>query len=440
MSRKISADKRVTRVVALLNSLCLASMTSMNSVLAHSPHGAPTPLVPTLPHTSTQGGASGNPAGFVPMPISMLKTITNTWVPTQTAPVHNAQAFHPSLATSQTLSVANTHGIHNTLVSARPSIQSPSAAQEVVQLDLTSSLKSIVLDAGAIKNGSQITITMGGTVKTFHTGDKVTAGELVAIEQAQTAGQSIVLDRRGVADGGTLSLNMITSSQNAIHVSAISISKNVTALDDASSKSTVSLSGDLVNYGSIVEVSKGGIRGSSDISALDITNEKGGLISSVDSSAANNTTDLSLHAQGDLTNMGTIQSSGNLTLSAGGTLSNIPALVGHGTSVTAPTIHAAQDVNLISSNIVNAGTISSTGGNVNIKTYSPASVNVNNAGGVIAAQSGNINVRDSRESRSKCRPNDRCRLSQRKYSKNQRHHPGSVYKGFGHDRRPDNHQ
>ena len=110
----------------------------------------------------------------------------------------------------------------------------------------------------------------------FHTGDKVTAAELVAIEQAQAGGQTLQLDGQGRASGGTFSLTSVTSNSGPISVASVIVPKNVTAIDQVSAKSSVNLSGDLTNYGSIDEVAKSNQAGSASLSALDIVNESDG--------------------------------------------------------------------------------------------------------------------------------------------------------------------
>ncbi|MBU6455777.1 MAG: hypothetical protein KGS72_28665 [Cyanobacteria bacterium REEB67] len=93
--------------------------------------------------------------------------------------------------------------------------------------------------------------------------------------------------------------------------------------------------------------------------------------------------------------MGTISSSGALSISAGGNLTNAASVHAPAISVPAPSMTAVRDVNLQAANIVNTGTISSTSGNVNLVTAGDQVMNVNNTGGTVSAVNGAINVRDS---------------------------------------------
>ena len=83
--------------------------------------------------------------------------------------------------------------------------------------------------------------------------------------------------------------------------------------------------------------------------------------------------DLNLSAGKDFTNMGTITSSGALSIAADGTFSNTASGSG---------IIAVKDITLQSANIINGGTVASSSGNVNL-TASASNLNVN----MLAAQS-----------------------------------------------------
>jgi len=254
--------------------------------------------------------------------------------------------------------------------------------RQTVQLDLTSSASSIVLNQASVKTGSSVTVQIGGGSATFQVGDKVTAAELVAIQQAQTrGGQTIEVDQQGRATGGTFSLNSVTGAAG-VTVASVVVPNNVTAVDHVHSRSNVNLSGDLVNYGSIVEVGSKYSIGTAAISAMDIINQSGASI--VAKNRGEYGLDLSLNASHDFNNLGTISSGGSLSITAGGTLTNSGA-----------TITAANDVNLQSTAINNSGKITSTGGNINLGTGGVQIMNVNNAGGTLSAVKGDINVRDA---------------------------------------------
>jgi mucin-19 len=289
--------------------------------------------------------------------------------------IHNAHANASFYSTHREMSTfATINTTHN-------------RSLETVELDLTSAATSIVLTPGIITHGSSATINIGGTMSTFATGAHVTAAELVAIEQVQASGgQTIKLDSQGHAVGGSFSLNSVAAAGGSIYVSGIVVPKNVTATDLISSKSNVSLKGDLINFGTISEISNNR-NATAILSAADIINEAGALISTSGRGAATGKADLTLTATKNLTNLGTIESSGALNITTGGSLSNTGAL----SSLT-----AVQDVTINSRSTANSGTISSGSGNINLNS-SHGALNFANSGGVVSAPSGNINVNYSGE-------------------------------------------
>ncbi len=239
---------------------------------------------------------------------------------------------------------------------------------------------------------SSVRIVIGGATRTFSVGDSVTPAELVAIEQVQTkTGQTIVLDGRGRADGGTFSLNSVTASTTGYTVASIVVPKSVTALDRVTANSSIDLSGDLINYGSILEVGKGstaaGANPAVNISAQDIVNQSSGLIAT---KSTGGEIDLGLSAAYNFTNMGTINSSGSLAISAGNSLTNI---AGTEKNANTPSLIAAKDVSLQSSTISNGGLIAATTGNINLSAPGAQNMTLTNTGGTLNAANA-INVRD----------------------------------------------
>jgi fibronectin-binding autotransporter adhesin len=335
------------------------------------------------------------------LPASFGIGLTSLPLPSQSVPVGNASHLAGSFARSlqsqhtasqHSLSSLNASNLRHATSSSIAGAQL-SAPLQVIQLDLTSSAATISLSAGVIKHGADVSIQVGGNSVSFRPGDKVTAAELVAIEQVQAkGGQTILLDGQGRASGGTFSLNSVSTGSNGLNVASVVVPANVTAVDRVTLHNNISLSGDLVNYGSILEVGRGH-GGSANISALDIVNEAGGSI--VTSGGGRAGLDLNLTASQDFTNMGTISSSGALSVSAGGSLTNAPSVHTSAISALAPSMTAAHDVNLQAANIVNTGTISSTSGNINLGTAGDQIMNVNNTGGTLSTANGAINVRDA---------------------------------------------
>jgi hypothetical protein len=259
-----------------------------------------------------------------------------------------------------------------------------------VNLDLTSTTTNITLGDKLISGGSSVTIVEGGTSKTLYAGSVVTAAEYVAVKEVLSGGQTLTLDGNGRATGGSVNLNLLTSGGNVLRASDLVIASGVTAIDNVSKGSTFTVTGDLVNYGSLDVISSASGHRSSLINAADITNESGALISSNVLLAGNKSSsiDLALIAGKDFTNAGTIDSSGTLALSTGlgGTLANaVNGIAGANGNVT---------LGLGSGNLTNLGTIQSRTGDINITTPKSMDVNIAATGGTFNA-AGNINVRDA---------------------------------------------
>ncbi|MBS1988974.1 MAG: S-layer family protein [Cyanobacteria bacterium SZAS LIN-3] len=375
------SNRKLVSSIVLLNQVAIAPALA-NSYPAHASFAAGPNTPQAQPHSFHNNGAWQTHASTQFLPATFGLGVVSLPTASQSLPL-------PQAATQQTaMHQANLHQAtvinHAARQFATHAANLPAAAvpAQNVQLDLTSNSSSIVLDSTLIKNGSSVTIQMGAGSATFHVGDKVTAGELVAIEQAQVrTGQTIKLDDQGRATGGTFSLNNVTNAAG-LNVSSVVVPNNVTAIDRVAAHSNVSLSGDLINYGSIVEVGLRHTNNSANISAQDIINEAGGLITS---KSFGGLTDLSLTASQDFTNMGTISSSGNLNITAGGNLINNAA------------ISAPKDISLQSTNIINTGAVVSSHGNINLGVAGDQSLamNVNNTGGTLSAVNGAINVRQA---------------------------------------------
>ncbi len=280
-----------------------------------------------------------------------------------------------------------------------------------LDLDLTSTSSIIVLGTRLFNGAASVTIDVGGSKQTFSPGAKVTAAEYVAIKEQLGSGQTITLNGQGAAVGGSFTTNGIVTSS----VDGLVIPRDVTALDYFSSAKTLSLSGDLINFGSLYGVSTSTNTRSGSIFASDITNEVGGVISTeLKNSAlvANALSGVSLNlvAQDSIANHGTIASAGFLTLDSGnGGISNTSCFVGPrpgppGSPTPdflikgpAPSITAQGDVSLHTGtgNLSNDGTINAQHGSINIDAPKNSDININATGGTFNAANGNINVRDA---------------------------------------------
>ena len=237
------------------------------------------------------------------------------------------------------------------------------------------------------KGTDSVTINVGGTPTTFKAGASVTPGEYLLIQQTLThSSTDLVLNGSGVATGGSFSLNGRTEA----NASEIVVASGVTALD--SSKS-LSLSGNLVNYGTVDAVSLNSSAKTDTISAQNITNEKSGEITtqlsnnllSLAPNAVSNV-NLTLNAANSLANSGVISSAGNVTLNTS---------TGSITNNAGGVVKAETDVNLNSGsgNINNAGLLNSHTGNINLNCPDNVDLNVNATGGTFKADAGDINLR-----------------------------------------------
>src|ERR1700733_3884714 len=324
-----SASVQIRQFAPLSTPLCfLVSITSayaggingLPPIVVHPVHTFTTPVHFSAPDTGS-GSQTGNKTGDHGNNTGN-RSANNPIVSTGSQTGNNSGGTHSNARGSSTSVVtANSHlatGPRGSSSGAATPHAASSLPSGGYQLDLASKTANIVLGSNLFSSAPTVTINVGGTATTFTSGDKVTAAEYLAIQQALSSpnGQTLVLNQSGTADGGQFALNKVINA----NVTEIVVPKNVTALDFTStSNSTLTINGGLTNFGSVIDVSKQGTAGL--ISATDITNEKGGVISSVLPSSLLSTIpntvgslDLSLSALNNLTNAGTISSSGALGL------------------------------------------------------------------------------------------------------------------------------
>ncbi len=261
------------------------------------------------------------------------------------------------------------------------------AAYAARDLDLSSSNKTVT--AGAQQSGA---ITVGGSTVTVSPGMKLTPAESVALSQVLGGGtQSLVLDAMGVATGGQFTL----SGRN---VTNLVIPTGVTAVRNFGQSGVLNITGNLVNSGNFFAVSNNNQVMSAVISAQNINNMQGGLLTSMlpqggisgFSNLINNLS-LSLNAVQNISNFGVISSAANLNLNAGGSVINaLPT----GMSGPSPLMQAMSNVNIVSAAVQNAGMVNAMAGNINVASQVAQNLTINNTGGVLQALNGNINIRD----------------------------------------------
>lgn len=248
-----------------------------------------------------------------------------------------------------------------------------SFAQTARNLNLTSTSDSVTANHSG-------TINIGGTNQTITSGSSITPAESIALSQIiHTGTQSLILSSNGAASGGTFNLSY--AAKNG--ASALVIPTGVTAILDAAKLQSVSVSGALTNSGLLQVISQNSQVNSASISANTITNQQGGVITSIIPTSgiagytpALTSVHLTLSAVQDIINYGTISSSGNLNLNAGGSITNaLPA----GTTGSTPLLQAANCVNLTvgSGTITNGGLITALNGNINVSASAPVDLLVN---------------------------------------------------------------
>jgi hypothetical protein len=240
--------------------------------------------------------------------------------------------------------------------------------------------------ANNLANFTSLSIDVGGKQEQVNLSTKLTAAEVVAVEQVITGGaggQTIKIGANGAATGGTVNLNnnLLTALDKSMggSIASMTVAKHVDIVD---SVGQLSLSGRLANYGEIQTAS--GSSGNSDlISANSVLNAGGASISSYSGGGGLYAANPVINAATSVTNNGTISSSGNLSISAT-TVTNAPS---HGSTAS---ITAANDVNISTQSLSNSGAIAALTGNVNVA--SAGGINLSGAGGTIQANNGNINL------------------------------------------------
>lgn len=182
------------------------------------------------------------------------------------------------------------------------------------------------------------------------------------------------------------SLQVIDVSKT--NLSDLNLAVGQSAILDFTHAGSLSLSGNLQNAGILYAVSAGG--NSATIQANNIFNLSGGTITTVLPSAGfagfNNlyqSLNLSLIAVNDIVNAGLISSAGNLSITAGNTITNSPAAAAASSTAM---MTAASNLMMQASQIVNQGTITSQLANV------MATANVLTNSGVMQALNGNMTI------------------------------------------------
>ncbi len=254
-----------------------------------------------------------------------------------------------------------------------------------VNLDLSSTQRNLT-PGNLIKAGS-VTLNEGTSTRNVTSASSLTAAERLAVYQLVSTGkQSIILSGLGNATGGSLSLGAHFSQ----YVSGLVIPTNVTAIKNFSLSSSLNLSGNLTNAGSIVGIVTSPNTTSGLISATNISNLAGGSISLAPQTGP---LSLTLAATNNILNQGTISSTGGLNLQAGSSIVNTGGamIVSAGNlSLRAPTISnlastisSAGNLNFATNSLINSGNIQAT--NIAVANVSGSVLSVQNTLGQIIA-------------------------------------------------------
>jgi hypothetical protein len=226
---------------------------------------------------------------------------------------------------------------------------------------LPSTANDLQSDIRSVTSSSSGLIRVEGGVRSVQVGDLLTPAESTALRQVVDSGrQTVLLNSAGVATGGTVLLN--TMGTNA----PVVIPQNVTVLANFSAVNTLQFNGALTNNGSLFAFTTLASNQTGTLAAQSIVNQVGGLISTdvpraLVPNAISDHFDLNLSARDSIVNLGTISSSGDLSLFSG------------------------------SGHVRNAGSISSSAGSILVESATGHNLLVKGSGGQF--QAGVINLR-----------------------------------------------
>ncbi len=357
------------RAVSLALSMAFSIPLTSAVVLAHGP----------MPGPAMPAGAWQAHSGVAP---NFHRTSLNSFQNGQ-----SVQSGQTAGSRGQTLQHALKSLFHNSAAGTGGSGQSGANGGS---LNLTSSQLNFL--AGNLANFSSLTIDVGGRQEIVGLNTRLSAAEVVAVEQVITGGsasaQAIKIGANGAASGGTISLNstVLSALDNSLggSISALTVAKDVQLVDSVGS---LDLSGKLTNYGTIQTAAA--VSGSTDtIAAGSIFNAAGGAIGSYNGggngggNGGNSLVgaDVALSAASTLTNAGTISSTHNLNITA-------PAVNNTGSIST-----GSGNINMASNgalNVTGAGTWQANSGNVN---FAAANSDINVTGANVLSQQVNFNA------------------------------------------------
>lgn len=209
--------------------------------------------------------------------------------------------------------------------------------------------------------------------------DMLTAAEMIAVRQVvNTGNQYLHLSDQGAATGGGFHVSYYAANG----INNLVIPEGVRASQNAALLQSLNLTGNLTNNGTFNVFSSDAAVTSATVSAVNICNNANAVISST---LAN----LTLSAVNNIVNSGTITSTGSVAMTAGNSISNngvvqaLQTLGVQANTVNNQALMAATTFNLVTANLVSAGILQSLAGQLNISSPNSSSIMLNNISTVL---------------------------------------------------------
>jgi hypothetical protein len=353
---------------------------SSNTIQTTNPaghRGGASQLTPTTQNPSTSHTGSG---------FSLLHHFHHSNVATN----QNATSLAPHTQSQQIQSPVSSATIAPPMHHLQWQNNAPGTGNNSINLDLASSAQVTTL--GHQINNISVTINVGGAQMQVTNSTQLTAAEKVAALQVVSTGQqSLVLDAKGTADGGSMTITPWLANHlgNLVIPSGVSVS-------DVSKAGSLTLHGSLTDSGNLYVTSANPAASSVSLSASNIAINTGGVLSNVlpsgSTATVNTPVNFNISSLNSISNAGTINSSGVLVLNAGGAIVNAAQA---GDAASAGLVHAVNDITITSGSgaITNGGLVESATGNITLATASPSTnLNINGTGGTFEAEHGAINI------------------------------------------------
>ncbi len=251
-----------------------------------------------------------------------------------------------------------------------------------------------------------INLNIGDITRLISPTQLLILAELVAAAEAALGGvQTLKIGVNGNAVGGRFSLTGTMSKD----IGNLVVPQHVKLFENFAYLPTLNISGNFTDAGKVFAFPTNGQVQSATIDANNIFVQTGGVLTS-NLPAGNlpsalggavGSLHLNLNVLENIVNQGTISSSGNLVLTAGGSIVNSGSSVNAGTSSVGahavPVISASGNLSLYSQSgsITNSGLVQAMQGNITLGSQSTSDLTVNGTKGTFSALNGAINLRDA---------------------------------------------